>query len=318
MLLLDESEIRELADVTLARQVVRDAFAALHRGEATLPSIISMPFHAPEGVAHIKAGHLHADPTWTLKVSADFVADNGLPTRHSGLMLVISSVDGTLVAVLRDNGYLTELRTGAAGAIAADLLARADATTVAIIGAGSQARFQLDALLDVRPIERVRVASRSQERAQAFVDEIENGTQLAAALFDSVQEAVDGADVVVTTTQSTAPLVHADWLAPGAHVTAVGSDEPSKQELATDVLERAAVVAVDDRDQTSRFGELHHALEAGVLDVSGVVTLGQLIDGQEPGRTAPDDLTVADLTGVGIQDAAIAAFIVRAATRRAG
>ncbi len=318
MLLLDESEIRALADVKLARQVVRDAFQALHRGEATLPSIISMPFNAPEGVAHIKAGHLHADPIWTVKISADFAPGDGLPTRHSGLMLVISSVDGTLVAVLRDNGYLTELRTGAAGAIAADLLARADATTVAIIGAGSQARFQLDALLDVRPIERVRVASRSQERAQAFVDEIENGTRLAAALFDSVQEAVDGADIVVTTTQSTAPLVHADWLAPGAHVTAVGSDEPSKQELATDVLERAAVVAVDDRDQTSRFGELHHALEAGVLDVSGVVTLGELIDGQEPGRTAPDDLTVADLTGVGIQDAAIAAFIVRAATRRAG
>ena len=315
MVILEEEAIRSLSDVTSAREVIRDAFHAQHRGEATLPSIISMPFRDPEGVTHIKVGHVHSDRTWTVKVSTDFFPGNGEPTRHSGMMVVLSSEDGSLVAVLRDNGYLTELRTGAAGALAADLLARADARTVAIIGAGSQARYQLEALRDVRPIQSVRVASRTQERAMAFVTEIESRFGLSAQLFDTVHEAVAGADVVVTTTQSTAPLVRAEWLAPGAHVTAVGSDEPSKWELDPDVLAQASVVAVDDRNQTSSYGELHHALEAGALEASSVVTLGELIAGAAPGRTGDDDVTVADLTGVGIQDAAIAAFIVRAAAQ---
>jgi len=315
MVILEEEAIRSLSDVTSAREVIRDAFHAQHRGEATVPSIISMPFRDPEGVTHIKVGHVHSDRTWTVKVSTDFFPGNGEPTRHSGLMVVLSSEDGSLVAVLRDNGYLTELRTGAAGGLAADLLARADARTVSIIGAGSQARYQLEALCDVRPIQNVRVASRTQERAREFVAEIESRFDLSAQLFDTVEEAVAGGDVVVTTTQSTAPLLRAEWLEPGAHVTAVGSDDPSKWELDPNVLAQASVVAVDDLNQTSCYGELHHALEAGALEASSVVTLGQLIAGAAPGRTSDEAVTVADLTGVGIQDAAIAAFVVRAAAQ---
>jgi len=169
MLILSESEIRGLVDARTARAAIEGAFRALHRGEATLASVISLPFRRPEGVAHIKAGHLHDDGVWTVKVSTDFDPGDGGAIRHSGLMLVISAIDGTLVGVLGDNGFLTELRTGAAGAVAADLLARRDVTTAAIVGAGSQARYQLEALLQVRSIDCVRVASRSPERARAFV-----------------------------------------------------------------------------------------------------------------------------------------------------
>jgi len=314
MLILNESEIRALVDADAARAAVEGAFRALHRDEATLANVISLPFRDPEGVVHIKAGHLHDDAVWTVKVSGDFDPGDGAPMRHSGLMLVISAVDGTLVGVLGDNGYLTELRTGAAGALAADLLARRDVTTTAIVGAGSQARFQLEALLRVRPIDRVQVASRSRERAQAFVDEVA-GLGLAAQLCDSVQEAVRSAGIVVTTTPSTTPLVDAGWLDAGAHVTAVGSDEPAKQELAVNVLASASVVAVDDRRQAAAFGELHHAIEAGVRTEQDAVTLGELLEGVAPGRRSDDDITVADLTGVGVQDAAIAALVVREATR---
>ena len=314
MLILNESEIRALVDADAARAAVEDAFRALHRSEATLADVISLPFRDPDGVVHIKAGHLHDDAVWTVKVSGDFDPGDGAPMRHSGLMLVISAVDGTLVGVLGDNGYLTELRTGAAGALAADLLARRDVTTTAIIGAGSQARFQLEALRRVRPIDRVQVASRSRERAQAFVEEVA-GLGLAAQLCDSVQEAVRGAGIVVTTTPSTTPLVEADWLDAGTHVTAVGSDEPTKQELAANVLASAGVVAVDDRRQAAAFGELHHAIEAGVRTEQDAVTLGELLEGVAPGRRSGDEITVADLTGVGVQDAAVATLVVREATR---
>jgi ornithine cyclodeaminase len=314
VLILNESEIRELVDAEIARGAISNAFRALHRGDATLASVISLPFARPEGVAHIKAGHLHHEAVWTVKVSSDFDPGDGGPTRHGGLMMVISATDGTLVGVLGDNGYLTELRTGAAGAISADLLARNDATTAAIVGAGSQARYQLEALLQVRSIEAVRVASRSPERARAFVDEIAK-LGISARLCDSVEEAVRGADIVITTTPSTVPIVNAEWLDVGTHVTAVGSDEPSKQELFPDVLARAGVVAVDDRRQAASFGELHHAIEAGTRTEDDVVTLGELLDGVAPGRVGDEEITVADLTGVGVQDAAIAALVLREASR---
>ena len=314
MLILSESEIRGLVDARTARAAIEDAFRALHRGEATLASVISLPFRGPEGVAHIKAGHLHDDGVWTVKVSTDFDPGDGGATRHSGLMLVISANDGALVGVLSDNGFLTELRTGAAGAVAADLLARHDVTTAAIVGAGSQARYQLEALLQVRSIDSVRVASRSPGRARTFVEEIES-LGLSGSLCDSVQEAVRGAGIVITTTPSTAPLLEASWLDAGTHVTAVGSDEPSKQELFPDVLARAGVVAVDDRRQAASFGELHHAIEAGARTEDDVVTLGELLDGVAPGRVGDEEITVADLTGVGVQDAAIAALVLREASR---
>jgi ornithine cyclodeaminase len=314
MLILSESEIRELVDAEMARVAIGGAFRALHRGEATLATVISLPFRDPEGLAHIKVGHLHDDGVWTVKVSGDFDPGDGGATLHSGLMLVISASDGTLVGVLGDNGFLTELRTGAAGAVAADVLARRDVTTAAVVGAGSQARYQLEALLRVRSIDRVHVASRSRERAGAFVEEIAN-LGLSARLFESVEEAVRGAGIVVTTTPSTVPLVEADWLDAGTHVTAVGSDEPTKWELAPDVLARASVIAVDDRRQAASFGELHHAIAAGLRTEEDVVTLGELLEGVVPGRIRDDDITVADLTGVGVQDAAIAALVVREATR---
>jgi ornithine cyclodeaminase len=120
---------------------------------------------------------------------------------------------------------------------------------------------------------------------------------------------VRGVDIVVTTTPS-ARLVEADWLDAGTHVTAVGSDEPTKQELAPDVLARADVIAVDDRAQAARLGELHHAIEQGLLDETDAVTLGELLEGDARGRIGAEDVTVADLTGVGVQDAAIAAIVV--------
>jgi ornithine cyclodeaminase len=315
MVTLSESEIRGLVGVDAARTAVAEAFRALHRGEATLAGVISLPFSRPVGLAHVKAGHLHADAVWTVKVSADFDPGDGSPTRHSGLMLVLSSEDGSLVGTLVDNGFLTELRTGAAGAIAAELLARRESTTVAIVGAGNQARYQLEALLRVRPIENVRVASRSPERARAYADEVALRYGLSTRLCDSVEEAVRGADIVVTTTQSKVPLVEADWLDEGTHVTAVGSDEPGKQELAPDALARAAIVAVDDRDQAARYGELHHAIAHGLCREDETVTLGELLEGDAPGRVGATDITVADLTGVGVQDAAIAALVMRGAAR---
>jgi ornithine cyclodeaminase len=235
----------------------------------------------------------------------------------SGLVLVFDATTGFLAAVLFDNGYLTELRTGAAGALAADLLVRRRIGRAAVIGAGSQARFQLEALALVRRPESVAVFCRTPARSAAYAREMERRIGIPVTVAASAQAAVEGADIVITTTPSRAPIVRADWLGTGAHVTAVGADGPEKQELEPAALARADKVVVDRLDQCLRLGELHHAVEAGLLAAGDVwAELGELAAGVKPGRQSDDEITVADLTGVGIQDAAVANVVVAEAVRR--
>jgi len=235
----------------------------------------------------------------------------------AGLVLVFEAETGRLAAVLLDNGYLTELRTGAAGALAADLLAKERVAKVAMVGVGGQARYQLEALAGVRRPERVAAWGRDAEKAQEYAEEMRARLGLTVEAATVLEDAVDGADVVVTTTPAREPLVRGDWLVPGVHVTAVGSDMPEKQELHPGVLARADKVVVDRLEACLENGELHHAVAAGVLAPEDVhAELGQVAAGERPGRESDDEITVADLTGVGVQDAAVAAAVLDAAAAR--
>jgi ornithine cyclodeaminase len=315
---LREAEVRRLIGPREALAAVRDAFARLARGQATLPGVIGLDIPERQGEVHVKGAYLHGSPYYSIKEAAGFYANagRGLPV-SSGLVLVFDAATGFPAALLLDNGYLTELRTGAAGALAADLLARREVETVAMIGSGGQARYQLEALLGVRRPRRVLVHGRSRERAAAYAREITDRFGLAVELAASVRAAVEPADLVVTTTPSREPLVRAEWLRPGAHVTAVGSDGPAKQELHAEVLARADKVVADSLAQCLRLGEIHHAVEAGVLRAEDVYAeLGALAAGLAPGRASDDEITVADLTGVGVQDAAVADVVTAAAAAR--
>lgn len=312
---LDEASIRALIGPAQALAVVAEAFAALAGGRATLPGVIQLDLPQSRGEVHVKGAHLHGSAFYSIKVAAGFY-DNpglGLPV-GSGLVLVFDAQTGAPCAILLDNGYLTELRTGAAGALAARHLARARVDTVGIVGCGGQARYQLEALLEVRRPRRVRVWGRSRERAEACAREMEAHFGVAAEAVSTVREAVADSDVVVTVTPSREPLVRGEWLRPGTHVTAVGSDGPGKRELDAAALAGADKVVVDRLDQCLRFGELHHAVAAGVLAPERVwAELGELAAGLKPGRTSDAEITIADLTGVGVQDAAVAAFVAQTA-----
>jgi len=313
-----ETEVRDLIGPAAAYAAVRDAFVALARGEATLPGVIGFDVPAHRGEVHVKGAYLHGRPFYSIKEAAGFYAnaEKGVPVA-SGLVLVFDATTGFLSAVLFDNGYLTELRTGAAGALAADLLARRRVRKAAVIGAGSQARFQAEALALVRRPDSLAVFSRTPARSAAYAREMEGRLAIPVTVAASAQAAVEGADVVITATPSRAPIVRADWIAPGAHVTAVGSDGPEKQELDPAVLARADKVVVDRLDQCLRLGELHHAVEAGLLAAGDVwAELGEVAAGLKRGRESDGEITVADLTGVGIQDAAVANVVVAEAIRR--
>jgi ornithine cyclodeaminase len=208
-------------------------------------------------------------------------------------------------AILLDNGFLTDIRTGAAGAIAADVLAPRSIRTIGILGSGLQARYQVDCLRVVRHFSRILAWSPTRQRLDAFCAEMRRAGYEAVAA-GGVEQVCREADVLITVTPSRQPLVDAAWLRPRQHVTAVGSDSPGKQELQAGCFSGADVIAVDRYAQCSEFGELKHALDAGLVTRTGVSELGAIVAGRAAGRTSDAQLTIADLTGVGFQDTAIA------------
>jgi ornithine cyclodeaminase len=318
ILVLGESEVRGIAGPGEALRAVRAGFEALARGRVVLPGVMHLDLPQARGEVHVKGAHLLGSPFFSIKEAGGFWSnpERGLPV-GSGLVLVFDAASGFLRAVLLDNGYLTELRTGAAGALAALLLARSELRVAGILGAGSQARYQLEALCASRRPARARVWSRRPEAAQAYAREMTARLGLPVEAVGSAREAVEGCDLVATTTTAREPVVRAEWVRPGLHLTAVGADSPEKQELEPEVLARADRVVADRLDQCLRLGEIHHAVAAGRLRPEDVhAELGEVAAGLKAGRTSDDQITVADLTGVGVQDAALADLVVTEAERR--
>ena len=301
LVVLRENEIRALLDPGSCIAAVEDAFTAYATGGAELPGVIHLDVPAHRGEIHIKAGYLHGGDWYACKFASGFAG------RNDGVVLTFDAHTGAPAGILFDGGYLTDLRTAAAGAVAARHLALPTIRTVAVIGTGIQSRLQPRLLHTVRPFKSVRVWGRRREAAEATAMEIE------AEVADTVEAAVNGAEIVVTVTASRTPILRAEWLAPGALVIAVGSDGPDKQELHVDVLAKADRVVADALPQCARLGEIHHALAAGVITAERVTELGQITAGRAPGRRTPEELIVCDLTGVGVQDVAAATVVMQRA-----
>ena len=322
LLLLKETEIRSLLDARTCIDAVEEAFSSYAGGKAQLPGVIGLDVPEHHGEIHVKCGHISGGATYAIKIASGF-GDNakiGLPV-NDGMVLVFEARTGAPAAFLLDNGFITDLRTGAAGAVAAKHLARKEPRIVAVIGSGGQARFQVELLSHVRAFKEVRVYGQSPERARACADDLskrhgmpEGCTFQAMA---SVQEAVEGADIVITVTPSREPLVRAEWISPGALITAVGSDDPGKQELYPEVLASADRVVADSLPQCLRLGEIHHAVDKGVITEKDIsAELGEITLGRKPGRQSENEIIVCDLTGVGVQDVAAASVVLERAREK--
>jgi ornithine cyclodeaminase len=309
--ILTESDLRSAVQLDLeAIGCVEQAFASLAGGNVVMPPILSMAIREFNGEIDVKTAYVPGIDSFAVKMSPGFF-DNpqlGLPST-SGLMVLFSARTGMVEALLLDNGYLTDMRTAAAGAVAARHLARPDAASACIIGAGTQARLQLEALCLVRPIEQATIWARDHDKAERTASQLSQRLDIEVHAVDDIAGAVRLADVIVTTTPSTTALIQADWLRPGQHVTAMGSDQHDKNELQPACLTRADLYVPDRRSQTERLGELHHALTAGIIDPeTEFPELGDIVAGKAPGRPAPGAITISDLTGTGVQDTAIATF----------
>lgn len=287
---------------------VERGFAELDLGNATVPPIMMIPVPHLEAEVDIKSAYIRGLQYLAVKVASGFFKnpERGLPSQ-SGQMLVIDAETGFLKAVLLDNGYLTQVRTGAAGAVAATYLAPKTAERVGVVGAGAQARFQMRALALVREIKEIRSFSLdSDEVRDAYTRDMEQELGVKVIKAASVEEVVKESSVVVTTTPSRKPFLKAEWLHPGLHLTTMGSDAEEKQEVDGAVAGAVDILACDLKSQSFRLGELRSAIAAGsITESSPVVELGSFVNKKHPGRTSDDQITMCDLTGVGVQDTMI-------------
>ena len=311
MITLARDEIETLIDLPAAAEAILECYRSASLGQVNLPPVGHITFPEQGADCHIKYGHLQGDDHFVIKIATGFPHNSaqGLPTGN-GMVLVMSATTGTVTALLHDEMLLTDIRTGLGGAIASRLLARPDAEHLLVLGTGIQAGWQIKSHIALLPhIERITLWGRNADKAQLVIDEL--APQVVVETAASLADAVVQADIIVTATAATSPLIAAEWVRPGTHITAIGADAPGKQELAIDLVTKADVHAVDLVTQCVDHGEFAHAVAAGGIDVAALIELGMLIDNPAKGRTDPAQITIADLTGIAAQDIAMANAILR-------
>jgi len=312
------AEIREALQGVDLVPGMESAFVAYSTGKAVVPPVGELLLPDAQADVHIKYGYIVGEPYYVIKVASGFYGnpERGLPSSN-GLMLVFSRTTGELVAILLDEGYLTDLRTGAAGAVAAKHLAPKTVRRIGIVGSGTQARYQLRMLKPVVTCRAVLAWGRHPERLERYREEM-TAEGFAVTTTTDVREVMATCDLIVTCTASRAQLLLRDQLRPGIHITAVGADTPGKQELDPLILRRAEVVVADSLSQCVERGEIAHAVRSRCVRPDDVVELGAVIAGKAPGRLSEEDITVADLTGVAVQDIEIARTVLDAIATKGG
>ena len=305
---LDEiKRVLEKVDKRELLEVIEEGFVAYSQGKAVVPPVGELLFEDPPGDVHIKYGYIKGDKYYVIKIASGFYENYkyNLPS-NQGMMLLFSQKTGIPEALLLDEGYLTDVRTGIAGAIAAKYLAPKDVSCIGMVGSGIQARFQLlslDAVIDTKDV----IAwSRNEKHLEKYKKDME-------ALGYRVKTTLKVSDVaqcplIVTVTPSTKPLLKKENIRKGTHITAVGSDTPEKNELDPEILGMADIVVADSISQCLERGEIHHAIEKGVISKDEILELGNVIASKK-GRSSEEQITVADLTGVAVQDLQIAKFV---------
>ena len=309
--IVTESELRQVVRLDLdAVECVQSAFIALAEGTVVMPPILSMAIEESNGEVDVKTAYMPGLDSFAIKMSPGFF-DNpklGLPST-TGLMVLFSVRTGLVEAVLLDNGYLTDVRTAAAGAVAARHLSREDSASACIVGAGQQAKLQLEALCLVRPIREATMWGRDLKKVTSVAEELSTRLGIAVRAVSDLESSVCSADIIVTTTPSSSPLVMGEWLQKGQHITSMGADQEHKNELDPECFSVADLYVPDRRSQTEKLGELHHAIVAGTADAANVYPeLGEIVSGKILGRSFAEAITICDLTGTGVQDTAIATY----------
>ena len=313
MLDLDKPQIISLFDFDTTVQRILDAYIASSQGNVQTGDVVHLAFPDENGDCHVKSGYIKDTASYVIKIASGFYNNpaKGLPSSN-GMMLAFSATTGETLAVLRDEGWLTDMRTAIGGALATRALARADATEVLIIGAGIQARLQAICLAQLMPNKSFsfHIWARNASAAEVLKTDL-NATGHNAITVSNLNVAISQADIIMTTTNSTKPLFADGLVRNGCHVTAIGADCQGKQELPTQLVAAASLRVCDMASQSLDHGEFQTAYQSDAK--LQVTELGHILSGEQLGRTLGQDITIVDLTGIAAQDIAITQAIIDAA-----
>jgi len=320
MRILSRADVQRALSMKDAIAMVRDAFAQLSSGQATVPLRVPVPIKKHDGVTLFMPAHLHTSDALAVKIVSVHNQNpaKGLPLIHA-LVVVIDAATGKPLAAM-EGGYLTALRTGAASGVSTDLLARRDARVAAIFGAGVQGRTQLLAISTVRHLERVYIVDAIRDQVEKFVREMrgQSGVPGDLRVAGSSTEAVREADIICTATTSTKPVFNGNDIKPGVHVSAIGAYTPQMQEIDERTLQRASKIVIDHHEGAlAEAGDLLIALKNGAIKESDIYAeIGEIAAGKKPGRERDDEITFFKSVGNAVQDASVARAIYDAAVRQ--
>jgi alanine dehydrogenase len=308
-LLLSESDVRKVLTMPLALEAVEDSFRRLAEGSILVEPRRRLNIPGKSYLHYMAAGDS----------AAGYMGLKIYTSTRGGLRFLIPLFDaesGDLL-VLVEADYLGQMRTGAASGVATKFLARRDARTVAIVGTGSQARTQLQAVAAVREIESIRAYSRDPGRREAFAEEMTARLKIPVRAVESAERAVRNADIVITSTTATQPVASGAWLAPGTHINAIGANFPQKRELDDEAIRRADLIVVDFREQARiEAGDLIHPFGEDASRWDTVHELAGIVAGKTSGRTSADQITLFKSSGIASEDVVAAGRVYELARER--
>lgn len=296
-------------------QTIEDGFVMYSQKKVIVPPVGYLGFKHPPGDVHIKYGYIEGDDYYVIKIASGFYNNPaiGLPTGN-GMMLLFSQKTGETLSILLDEGYLTDIRTAVAGAVAAKYLAPSSISCIGIVGTGMQARLQLEYLKAVTSCRKVIVWGRSEDKLKSFKAE-PSLQDFSITTTTEIISLTSRCNLIVTTTPSRKALVMAAHIHPGTHITAVGADAEGKQEIDPMIFEKADVIVADSKDQCIDHGDISYAVKGGMLDPENILELGDVIHNRKLRRNNDQQITIADLTGVAIQDIQITKYVHLALTK---
>lgn len=308
MYIITKPEIVELLNKNQFENRVKKGFISYSNKQAVIPPVGELLFKEPPGEVHIKYGYIINEKYYVVKIASGFPENNDIGLSNSqGIMLLFNQKSGKVESILLDDGYLTDVRTAIAGKICAEQFSN-DIKSIGIIGNGIQARLQLKYLLDYTLCRDVMIWGRNPEHLKRYKKSIEE-LGFNAKIASSISKLSDICNIIIMATSSNKPLFLKEHLKPGMHITALGADTKLKRELGPGVLSSADLIIADSIEQCKHRGEIYHSLYEGDICINDIVELGNILDKTSMGRKHENDITIADLTGVAVQDVSIASKI---------
>jgi alanine dehydrogenase len=314
-LILNKQEIEKLIDMHRVLRIVEDAFQAQAQGKIQMPAKIYLHLDKYDGDFRAMPAYIEGMEACGIKWVNVHPKNRrfGLPAVMA--IIILSDPKTGFPLAIMDGTYITNLRTGASGGIAAKYLARHDSAVVGLVGCGAQARTQLLALKELFRIKFVYVWGNKLEYARKFLKDT-GVFKLNMQIKDKISDCVRNADIVVTTTPVRKPIVKSEWIRYGTHINAIGADAKGKEELEPKLLKRAKIV-VDDWQQTCHSGEINVPLSQGIITKKDIyATLGEVLTGKKKGRKTAKEITIFDSTGLAICDVAVANYVYKEATKK--